>query len=125
MSDQAMTDGPTGSTALPAADLLGRRLAAITSARRSRLNAVLLPASAVAMVAGIGVAIAAYFVSHLTSDPLVQRDAIVMALAATAFTVASSSLFAVLAITGFLRFWLARLIYTLDHERTIAESGRD
>jgi hypothetical protein len=125
MSDQVMTDGPTNSTALPAADLLGRRLAAITSARRSRLNAVLLPVSAVAMVAGIGVGIAAYFVSHLTSDPLVQRDAIVMALAATAFTVASSSLFAVLAITSFLRFWLARLIYTLDHEATTAESGRD
>jgi hypothetical protein len=76
--------------------------------RRLRLGGVLL-------AAGIAVGIGAVLVSHGTSDPLLQRDAIVAALAGVSISIAGAAMYLRYALTGFLRFWLARLVY----ERTV------
>ena len=60
------------------------------------------------MAAGLVIAIAAYFMSHGTKNPLAQRDAITLALGGVAATVVGSALFLRYSLTGFLRFWLAR-----------------
>ncbi|MGH9211784.1 MAG: hypothetical protein ACRD2C_14025 [Acidimicrobiales bacterium] len=65
----------------------------------------------VAMIAGIGLGIVAYFMSHGTTNQLQQRDAIVLALIGVAVVVAGAALFVKAALAGFLRFWLARLCY--------------
>ncbi|MEV0685400.1 hypothetical protein AB0I35_16200 [Nocardia sp. NPDC050378] len=69
---------------------------------------------AVLMVAGPVLAVLAYLMSHGTTDPLAQRDAIVLALIAVSATVAGSALFLRYSLTNFLRFWLARQAYDLD-----------
>jgi hypothetical protein len=63
------------------------------------------------MVIGVIVAIAAYAQSHGTSNPLGQRDAIIIALIGVAVTVVGAALFVKGSIATFFRFWLARLIY--------------
>ncbi|WP_174183685.1 hypothetical protein [Nocardia barduliensis] len=66
------------------------------------------------MVAGLVVAVLAYFMSHGTTDALAQRDAITLALGGVAATVVGSALFLRYSLTNFLRFWLARQSYDLD-----------
>ncbi|MGW4368486.1 hypothetical protein ACWEKT_22860 [Nocardia takedensis] len=66
------------------------------------------------MVGGPVVAVLAYLMSHGTTDPLAQRDAIVLALAAVAATIVGATLFLRYSLTNFLRFWLARQSYDLD-----------
>jgi hypothetical protein len=63
------------------------------------------------MVVGLIVAVAAYFVSHGTSNPLSQNDAIVMALGGLAAAVVGGAVFLRYSLASFLRFWLARFIY--------------
>jgi hypothetical protein len=63
------------------------------------------------MVIGVIVAIVGYFQSHNTSNPLGQRDAIIIALIGVAVTVLGAALFLKGALSNFLRFWIARLIY--------------
>jgi hypothetical protein len=63
------------------------------------------------MIGGIALGIAAYFLSHGTTNPLQQRDAIVLALIGVSLVVAGAALFVKAALAGFLRFWLARLCY--------------
>lgn len=63
------------------------------------------------MIIGVIVAIAGYVQSNGTTNPLGQRDAIIIALIGVAVTVVGSALFLRGSIAGFLRFWLARLIY--------------
>jgi hypothetical protein len=65
------------------------------------------------MAAGLVLGIAAYLISHRTSDPLVQRDAITVALGAVTVSVTGSALFLRYSLTGFLRFWLARQSFEL------------
>lgn len=67
----------------------------------------------VLMIAGPVVAVLAYLMSHGTTDPLAQRDAIVLALGAVTATVAGSAVFLRYSLTNFLRFWLARQAYDL------------
>jgi hypothetical protein len=74
-------------------------------------DALLLRAGAVGLVAGIAVTIVAFFLSHNTSSALTQGDDHIVALIGVAVTVASAAVFVRYSITGFLRFWLARLIY--------------
>jgi hypothetical protein len=74
-------------------------------------ESLLLRAGAAAMAAGVVVAIIAYFLSHKTKDPLAQRDAIVMAIAGASVTVMGAAVWLRYSLAGFLRFWLARLIY--------------
>ncbi len=65
----------------------------------------------VAMLAGIGVAIGAYVLSHSTTDPLQQRDALVVALIGVTLSVSGGALFLRYSLAGFLRFWLARFVF--------------
>lgn len=68
----------------------------------------------VLMIAGPVVALLAYIMSHGTTDPLAQRDAIVLALLGIALAVVGAALFLRYSLTNFLRFWLARQSYDLD-----------
>jgi hypothetical protein len=63
------------------------------------------------MVIGVGFAIAGYFGSHNTTNPLSQRDYIITALIGLSLTVAGGAVFVRYSIAQFLRFWLARLSY--------------
>jgi peptidoglycan/LPS O-acetylase OafA/YrhL len=66
---------------------------------------------AVLLVVGVVVGVVAFFISHGTTNPLQQRDAIVIALTGVAITVAGAALFLRYGLTQFLRFWLARMIF--------------
>jgi hypothetical protein len=63
------------------------------------------------MVVGIGIAVVAYFMSHGTSNPLAQNDAIILALIGVSVSVVGGAVFLRYSIASFLRFWLARFIY--------------
>jgi hypothetical protein len=65
----------------------------------------------VLMVLGLVVAVIAYPLSHGTTNPLAQRDALALGLGGIAATVVGAALFLRYSIAGFLRFWLARLSY--------------
>ena len=72
---------------------------------------LLLRASVALLVAGPVLAIIAYFMSHGTTNPLQQRDAIVVALIGVALSVSGGALFVRSALASFMRFWLARLCW--------------
>ena len=72
---------------------------------------LLLRLGVVLMVAGLIVAALAYPMSHGTSNPLSQRDALALGIGGLAGAVVGSALFLRYSIAGFLRFWLARLSY--------------
>jgi hypothetical protein len=65
------------------------------------------------MALGLVLAVAAYVISHGTSDPLVQRDALTLGLGGISGSVVGSALFLRYSLTGFLRFWMARQSYDL------------
>jgi hypothetical protein len=75
------------------------------------LDRLLVRLGAVGLVTGLGFAIAAWFLSHGTRNPLQQRDAIVAALLGLTTAVVGGALFVKGAIATFLRFWMARLCY--------------
>jgi hypothetical protein len=70
--------------------------------------------AAALMALGPVLAAVAWLVSHNTTNPLVQRDAIVLALGGVAGSVVGSALYLRFSMTGFLRFWMARQSYDLD-----------
>jgi hypothetical protein len=74
-------------------------------------EANLLRLGGVLMVLGVVVGVVAYFLSHGTTNPLQQRDAIVIALIGVSVSIAGAALFLRYGLTQFLRFWLARLIF--------------
>jgi len=63
------------------------------------------------MVVGVVLGGIAYPISHHTTSPLVQSDAITIALAGITCAVVGAALFVRYSVASFLRFWLARLIY--------------
>src|SRR5690242_7835547 len=63
------------------------------------------------MVIGAGLAIASYLISHQSTDPLVQNDAVTLGLAGITAAVIGAALFLRYSSASFFRFWLARLIY--------------
>ncbi len=65
------------------------------------------------LAAGIALPVSAYVMSHGTTNPLTQRDALVVALIGVSCTVAGMALYLKGALSGFLRFWLVRDL----HER--------
>jgi hypothetical protein len=96
------------------ADRFVRELAELKIADpASRRAGLWLRIGVVLMLAGLGLGAGAYFLSHNTSDPLVQRDAITLGLAGVAASVVGSALFLRFSLTGFLRFWMARQSYDL------------
>lgn len=70
--------------------------------------------SVVLMIAGVALAVVAYFVSHGTSDPLTQNDATILALIGVTVGVVGSGMYLRFALTNFLRFWLARQSFDLQ-----------
>jgi hypothetical protein len=60
------------------------------------------------MLAGPVIGIIAYFMSHNTSNPLVQRDAIILAILGVSVGIAGAAIYLRYSLTGFLRFWMAR-----------------
>ena len=75
------------------------------------LDRLLVRLGVVGLVTGLGFAIAAWFLSHGTRNPLQQRDAIVVGLLGLTCAVVGGALFVKGAMAGFLRFWMARLCY--------------
>jgi hypothetical protein len=75
------------------------------------LDRLLVRLGVVGLVSGVGFAVAAWFISHGTRNPLQQRDAIVAGLLGLTLAVAGGALFVKGAVAGFLRFWMARLCY--------------
>jgi hypothetical protein len=63
------------------------------------------------MVAGVAFAVASWFISHGTRNPLQQRDAIVLGLLGVTLALVGGALWLKAALAGFLRFWMARLCY--------------
>ena len=78
------------------------------------------------MALGLVLAVVAWFVSHNTSDALVQRDAIILALGGIAGSVVGSALYLRYSLTSFLRFWMARQSFELQHhhERETPDAPR-
>ncbi|MEU1950895.1 hypothetical protein AB0F65_28305 [Nocardia rhamnosiphila] len=65
------------------------------------------------LILGPVVTVLAYLMSHNTSDALVQRDALVIALAGVALSIVGAALFLRYSLTGVLRYWMARQSYDL------------
>lgn len=69
----------------------------------ARLGAALL-------ILGPVIGVAGYFLSHGTTNPLQQRDAIVVALIGVSVSVAGLALFLRYSLGAILRLWLARAV---------------
>ena len=67
----------------------------------------------VLLVLGPVVTLLAYLMSHNTSDALVQRDALTIALGGVALSIVGAALFLRYSLTGVLRYWMARQSYDL------------
>jgi hypothetical protein len=63
------------------------------------------------MVLGLVLGGIAYPMSHSTTNPLSQSDAITLGLGGIASAIVGAALFLRYSIASFLRFWLARVIY--------------
>jgi uncharacterized membrane protein len=68
------------------------------------------------MVIGLAFAVGAYFVSHSTTNGLLQNDMQVSAVIGLCVTVIGAALFLRYSMAQFLRFWLARLSYEQQHQ---------
>jgi hypothetical protein len=75
------------------------------------LDRLLVKLGVAGLAAGPCFAVAAWFISHGTRNPLQQRDAIVLGLLGLTIAVVGAALFVKGALSGFLRFWMARLCY--------------
>jgi hypothetical protein len=82
-------------------------------------DALLLRLGVALMVIGVALTIVGYFSSHSSKLDLTQRDDIVMALVGVSLSVVGAALFLRYSLAGFLRFWLARLIY----EQRLQQAG--
>jgi hypothetical protein len=70
-----------------------------------------LKVSVVGLVVAIVLEVVAYFGSHGTTNPLTQRDYIIVALLGLTIGVVSTGLFVTFMLTRYFRYWLIRLIY--------------
>jgi hypothetical protein len=70
-----------------------------------------------AMLIGVLLTVASYFGSNGTTNALSQRDFIVLSIVGLSITVVGGAVFLRYSLAGFLRFWLARLIYE-QHTQT-------
>jgi hypothetical protein len=90
---------------------------------RVGLDGILLKLGLVGLVAGIVVAIIAYFMSHGTDNPLQQRDAFTIGLIGVTISIAGAALFLRYSLAGFLRFWLARFLFEQQRMSADAEDS--
>jgi hypothetical protein len=79
----------------------------------SRRSGLWLRLGLAGMAVGLVLGIAAYAMSHNTTDPLEQRDAITLGLAGVAASVVGAALYLRYSLTGFLRYWMARQSHDL------------
>jgi hypothetical protein len=79
----------------------------------------------VALVAGIAIAVVAYFLSHNTQSALNQGDDRIVALIGVTVSIAGAALFLRYSLAAFLRFWLARLIYEQRVQADRMVAGRE
>ncbi|MFI1464313.1 hypothetical protein [Nocardia carnea] len=79
------------------------------------------------LILGPVVIVLGYLMSNNTSDALVQRDAIIIALGGIALNIVGAALFLRYSLTGVLRYWMARQSYDLAQlaGRLPGESGRE
>lgn len=63
------------------------------------------------LATGVGVGVVAFLISHFTTNPLQQRDALVVAAIGISVTLAGAALYLRHSLTRFFRFWLARLVF--------------
>jgi uncharacterized membrane protein len=75
------------------------------------LDRLLLRVGVLGMIGGPLLAVLGYFMAHSATGPLQQRDAIVQAIVGVCLSVVGAALYVKAAITGFLRFWMARFVY--------------
>jgi hypothetical protein len=75
------------------------------------LDRLLVKVGVLGMVAGPLLALAGYFLSHSATGGLQQRDAIVQAILGLCLSVVGAALYVKASLAGFLRFWMARLVY--------------
>ena len=112
---ESMTSGDTASTESGNAGRVEQFKAEIAEMRlrdpATARDRQLLRLGVALLVGGVVATVIAYFISHGTTNPLTQRDAIIVALAGVAVTIAGGALFLRYSLATFLRFWLARLIY--------------
>lgn len=88
-------------------------------------DALLLRLGVALMLGGLALTVIAYAASHSTKLDLDQRDDIIIALIGVATTIVGSTLFLRYSLAGFLRFWLARLIFEQQRAADPAGSGPD
>ncbi len=69
------------------------------------------------MLAGIGIGIFAYVLSHGTTNALQQRDALVVALIGVTLSIAGLAAFLRYSLGALLRLWLARLVADREQPR--------
>jgi sterol desaturase/sphingolipid hydroxylase (fatty acid hydroxylase superfamily) len=77
------------------------------------------------MILGLVLGLIAYPMSHGTTNPLEQRDALALGLGGVTAAVVGAALFVRYSIAAFLRFWLARLIYEQKAQTDRLLAGRD
>jgi hypothetical protein len=78
---------------------------------RAAWDGLLVRGGLLLLVAGIVVAIVAYFMSHGTDNALQQRDAFTVGLIGVTISIAGAAVFLRYSMAAFLRFWLARFIF--------------
>ena len=109
------TDLADSPEAVETTDRVGQFRADITDMNlpgsASGRDRTLLIGGAVLMVAAVVVVIVAYVIGHGTTNPLQQRDAIVIALMGLTLAVVGAALFVRYSLAQFLRFWMARLSF--------------
>jgi VIT1/CCC1 family predicted Fe2+/Mn2+ transporter len=86
---------------------------------------VLARLAGVGLVIGIALPIVAYFLSHGTSNALQQRDALVLALAGVALTMASGAVYLKASLSNLLRFWLLRDLHEQRAQTDRLLAGRE
>ena len=79
------------------------------------------------MAAGVVIGVVAYVLGHGTTNPLQQRDAIVMSIVGLTVAVVGGAVFLRYSMAQFLRFWLARLSWEqqAQTDRVVDAVSRD
>ena len=71
----------------------------------------------IVMVVGVVLSVVGYFVSHNTSNPLSQNDALTICIIGVSVAIFGGAIFLRYSFSQFLRFWLARFIFEQRRDR--------
>ena len=110
-----MTGGTVAVEVQERAERFARDMAAMRVDDPSKgRQALWLRLGVVLMVGGLVAAVIGVARSSGTTDPLIQRDALVLATAGVAGSIVGAAVYLRYAVTKVLRFWMARLSFELD-----------